>query len=136
MAGMDGVRTVLLHTCAFGGERRKATTLLANVPEIQEEYGHVCGERRAQANCPFLGVPHKAWAKANSRGGWDSLCKGEAEHQPLLCTAMAKAIARRRQVMVDAGEQLPPTCFIEVFSGPNAPLTEAVAAVVAPVPRD
>ena len=69
LAGMDGVRTVLLHTCAFGGERRKATTLLTNVPEIQEECGRVCGERRAQANCPFLDVPHKVCAKANSRSG-------------------------------------------------------------------
>ena len=136
LAAMDGVHAVVLHTCAFGGERRKATTLLSNIPELQEECGRTCEERRAWAPCPFLGVPHKQWTKTDGRGSWDSPAKKEAEYQSQLCTAMASAMVRRRQSMLDAGEHLPPTFFIEVFSGPNAPLTAAVAAAVKSVPRD
>ena len=137
LAAMDGVRSVLFHACASGGERRKRTTLLTNMPEVGEECGLVCGERRAMADCPFLGRPHLSWeSEVDAAGRFTPPSKGEAEYQPRLCAAIAKACIRRRQAVLEAGDPLPPTFFIEVFSGPNAPLTTAVAAACATVPRD
>ena len=137
LMAMDGVRAVLYHACAFGGVRRKAMTLLTNMSEVQDECGMVCGERRAKEACPYLGVPHLPWATVvDLRGTWKSPSKGEAEYQPRLCDALTKAFLRRRHAVVEAGGTLPPTFFIEVFSGPNAPLTAAVAAACKTVPRD
>ena len=137
LAGMEGVRVVLLHNCAFGGDRRKATTLLTNMEEVEEECGRVCGETRAKANCPYLGVPHKPWdPKVNSKGDFAVPSKSEAQYPAQLCEAIAKACIRRKKAMEEQGATSMPTFFIEIFSGPQAPLTQAVARACGAVPRD
>ena len=86
LAGMEGVRVVLLHNCAFGGDRRKATTLLTNMAEVEEECGRVCGETRAKASCPFLGRPHTQWdPKVDAKGNFAVPSKDEAEYTPPRC---------------------------------------------------
>ena len=139
LAGLPGVKRVDLHNCAFGGLRRKATTFLTNLPELEEECGKLCSESRAEANCPHLGVPHLPWApKVDGMGCFDPPSKEEADYPVALCEAIARACVRRRAgVMAKGGRfTLPTSLFIEVFSGINAPLTAAVAAAVKAVPRD
>ena len=137
LMGMAGVRKVLLHNCAFGGSRRKATTLLTNLEDLEAECGVLCGETRADAPCPFSGVKHVKWAPAVGQDGhFDTPSGGESEYPVRLCEAMARAAMKLKETMEADGLPLPPSFFIEVFSGPNAPLTQAVARACATVPRD
>ena len=137
LAGMEGVRAVLLHNCAFGGDRRKATSLLTNMAEVEEECGRMCGETRAKANCPFLGRPHSPWDhKVNTKGDFADPSKGESQYPAQLCESITKACMRRKKAMEESGAVMVPTFFIEIFSGPEAPLTQAVARACVAVPRD
>ena len=137
LAGMEGVRVVLLHNCAFGSDRRKATTLLTNMAEVEEECGRVCGETRAKASCPFLGRPHTPWdPNVNTKGDFAVPSKGESQYPAQLCESIAKACMRRKRAMEESGAVMMPTLFIEIFSGPEAPLTQAVARACGAVPRD
>ena len=96
----------------------------------------MCGET-AKASCPFLGSPHTPWdPKVNAKGDFAVPSKGESEYPAPLCEAIAKACMQRKKAAEETGAALPPTFFIEIFSGPNAPLTQAVARACSTVPRD
>ena len=79
--------------------------------------------------------PHPLGPKVNSKGDFAVPSKSEAQYPTQLCEAIAKACIRRKAAMEEQGVTPMPTFFIEIFSGPNAPLTQAVARACSAVPR-
>ena len=125
LAKMKGMAWVTFHNCAFGGERRKYTAVLTNIPGMREALGQHCSARAEDAPCDFSGKPHVTW-KASWKDGFATTVTGpESEYPAAMCSAMAKPIALCREAAPELATGLP-FAFLEVFSGPNAPLTQAV----------
>ena len=125
LAGMAGVRRVVLNTCAFGSSRRKWTALLTNIPELEDECHRECHAWEQGDPCDFTGQLHESWipgVEGNSLGLTKT--KLEEEYQPELCEAMSRAFMKRLEHDPRLAECA--YAFLEVFSGPNAPLTGAM----------
>ena len=126
LAAMAGVRWTVFHNCALGGLRRKYSGVLSNIPEVHEcMKGKLCKARDEEAPCDFTGERHLSWAATWKESGASVVTEAEAEYPQGMCEALAKAIAAR-VVSVPAGSAGTPFAFLEVYSGPNAPLTAAV----------
>ena len=70
--------------------------------------------------CDRTGLPHLKWKPATSGGKVVQFTTGdEREYPPGFCQAYAKCALK---VLGESGT------FVEVFSGPNAPLSRAVAS--------
>ena len=59
LAKVKGVSWVTLHSRAFGGDRRKHTGLLSNMPGLTEGCEKLCQAREERAPRDYSGVPHK-----------------------------------------------------------------------------
>ena len=78
----------------------------------------------------LLRGPHKSW-KARWEADYGSTVTGpEAEYPRPLCEAMAAPIVRCEAEAPALAARLP-FAFLEVFSGPHAPLTQAVRRAMA-----
>ena len=122
---MRGMVWVTLHNCAFGGKRRKYTALLTNVPGMKEALGVHCSTRAEGEPCEFSGEPRQSW-RATWKDGFATTVTGPESEYPLgMCSSMAKQIALCPGAAPELASSLPFT-FLEVFSGPNAPLAQAV----------
>lgn len=106
-------------TCMFeGSERRKMQQLLTNVKPLAELIGKVCKGGRV---CERTGKPHKKWKPMVTGGKILSFSTGEEREYPIgFCKSYAQATL---------GYLKPGDAFVEVFSGPNAPLSREVAQV-------
>ena len=107
-----GVFVTRYHTCMFeGSRRRKAQVLIHNVPEL-ELMGRVCNE---YSRCARTGLPHEKWRPIVSGGKVAQFITGEEREYPKgFCDEYARL--------------LPPLgSFLEVYSGPNAPLSDGVS---------
>ena len=115
-----GVFSTEYHACMFrGGRRRKAQVLIHNIKELEEVVGLTCQSSRL---CSRTHQPHLPWKPRVVNGRVTSFATGEErEYPPGFCEAYATAVQK-----ATAGKD---SVFIEVFSGPNAPLSRAVAAV-------
>lgn len=130
LAGMKGMVWITCHNCAHGGKRRKYTGFLTNVPGAQEALGVLCSAREEDAPCDFSGVPHLPWTASWKDGRVETLTAPEAQYPTGMCVALAKLIAACPDVSPALASQMP-YAFLEVFSGPEAPLTQAVRSALA-----
>ena len=114
-----GVFCTKYHACMFSPcKRRKRQVLIHNVPELEDELGLVCHNERC---CDRTGSPHLSWKPKVDRGKIVSFSTGDERAYPSeFCEKYAKAL---RRVYLENDE----FSFVEIFSGPNAPLSCAVA---------
>ena len=114
-----GVYTTQYHTCMFEGSKRsKNQILIHNVKELDEEIGRLCS---SNCRCSRTGLRHLAWRPKVQAGKIISFATGEEREYPEgFCKAYACALQRLR-----SRENI--QSFLEVFSGPNAPLSSSIA---------
>ena len=117
----DGVICTPYHSCMFEPcKRRKRQVLIHNRPEWDEEIGKRCSNEKC---CSRTGLPHKSWKPIVQDGKVLSFQTGQEREYPRgFCKAYARAV---RGIAESSNKTLK---FVEVFSGPSAPLTMAVAA--------
>ena len=125
LAALPGMVWVTLHSCAFGGQRRKYTAFLTNVPGLKEACGRHCTAREEEAPCDYSGRPHKSWRPIWKDGYATTVTQPESQYPEPLCEALAGCIALCPGAAPELASKLP-FVFLEVYSGPNAPLTRAV----------
>ena len=116
LRSLPGVRTVFYNTCMFQGSRRKKfQVLITNEPIFEEFIGKLCSGNHL---CDRTGLKHLKWRPTVSAGKVAQFQTGDEREYPLgFCQEYAKAASR---CMGQSG------AFLEVFSGPNAPLSYAV----------
>ena len=115
----SGVYATQYHTCVFeGSKRRKNQVLIHNVKELDEEIGRLCV---SNCRCSRTGLRHLAWRPKVQAGKIISFATGEEREYPKgFCEAYARALQRLR-----SRENI--QSFVEVFSGPNAPLSSSIS---------
>ena len=126
LAQSKGVHRVTFTNCCFaGGERNKLTAVLTNAQFIAGALeGRLC---RGRDLCERTGAPHLTWAPVVRDGVIATYpTEAEAEYPAGLCVEVAKGVAELVEA-AHSGDRYE-WDFIEVFSGPNAPLSRAVAA--------
>ena len=111
-----GVRVINYHTCMFEGSRRKKyQALITNRVEF-ESMGRICNGNKV---CDRTGEPHLKWRPVVHAGKVLQFTTGDEREYPKgFCESYAKCLGPR----LSSSES-----FIEIFSGPNAPLSSAVA---------
>ena len=113
---LQGVRVLDYTTCMFEGSRRRKFQSLVCNHEAFEPMSLVCQGKKL---CDRTGLPHLKWRPTTSGGKVLQFTTGDEREYPSgFCKSYAKCAA---EVLQTSGT------FIEVFSGPNAPLSKAVA---------
>ena len=120
LESMEGVMCTEYHTCMFyPSERKKSQCLIHNIPALAAPLGKLC----QGPVCQRTGKKHKDWRPRVEKGRVQSFATGEEREYPSeFCTTYANALEEMRN-----DEDF---VFLEVFSGPNAPLSHAVAKAV------
>ena len=113
------VHVIEYHTCRFGGsKRRKFQVLITNRAEFRRWIGLTC----EGPLCQRTGEPHQRWRPTVSCGKVVQFQTGDEREYPAgFCEAYSLAV-QEILLKTDAKE----ASFVEVFSGPNAPLSHAV----------
>ena len=117
----EGFFSTEYHTCMFEPcERKKFQRLIHNHLPLDQHIGRRCEGKNI---CSRTGKPHKDWRPKVSQGKVISFATGDEREYPRgFCEAYAEGV---RDL-----SRSPEFSFLEVFSGPNAPLSSAVAATV------
>jgi hypothetical protein len=118
------VHVIKYHTCRFeGSRRRKFQMLITNRACFVDFIGKLCEGHL----CMRTGGPHLKWRPTVHNGQVLQFQTGDEREYPVgFCKEYAKAAG----LVLGSGGS-----FLEVFSGPNAPLSVEVGALLgAPVP--
>lgn len=110
------VHRCVYSTCMYeGSRRRKMQALLTNVKGIEAELNKVCQGGKV---CDRTGAPHLKWRPVTSGNKVVQFQTGDEREYPVgFCKAYARGVVASPMI----------NSFLEVFSGPNAPLSQAVA---------
>ena len=111
-----GVRVLDYTTCMFEGSRRRKLQALVCNHEAFEPMSLVCQGKRV---CDRTGLPHLKWRPTTSGGKVVQFTTGDEREYP---AGFCEAYARCADAVLSTSGT-----FLEVFSGPNAPLSKAVA---------
>lgn len=119
----NGVMKVEYTTCMFeGSRRRKRQVLITNVKHFRYHIGLCCSGGTV---CDRNGLKHLKWRPKTFGNKVVQFTTGEEREYPKgFCEAYAKAVKE-----FHAEAQGGKASFMEIFSGPNAPLSKAVADV-------
>ena len=118
LMGLPGVFVVYYHNCMFrGSRRRKYQIMIVNSTSLKDHFVNtLCESDRC---CTRTGLSHLKWKPLVKDGKVLQFKTGdEREYSAGFCEFYASALS-------DAELSGP---FLEVFSGPNAPLSQAVAS--------
>ena len=108
-----GVYSTFYHTCMFeGSRRRKYQILVHNLPEL-EAMGKLCS---SSGLCDRSGRLHEKWRPVIANGRVQQFTTGEEREYPVGFCQVYAGLLRA---------SIP--SFLEVFSGPNAPLSNEVS---------
>ncbi len=113
----EGVSCIEYSTCMFEGSRRKKRqVLITNSDSFIQEIGREC---KGSRHCERTGQPHLKWKPLTSGSKVIQFTTGEEREYPIgFCQSYARAV----KSLLDGNKK-----FIEIFSGPNAPLSGEVA---------
>jgi len=127
LSKLKGVKVVRHHHCMFEPcEHRKYQIEYTNIPEVAEELDLLCA---SAAVCSRTGRPHASWQHEVQQGRVTHFSTGDLTEYPAgLCKAKARGYVRYLKRVGPADKSF---VFLQVFSGPNAPLTGAVRAAIA-----
>ena len=127
---MPGVQLVFYHSCAFGGHRRKYQAICTNIPGFDQSVHRLCGAADPSMPCEHSGEAHLPWEPSGMGEASEMIpTQFESEYSPELSAAVAKPVALLINQELEKARHHP-VSFIEVFSGPNAPLTSAVRSAL------
>ncbi len=114
-----GVFCIFYNTCMFLGSRRKKfQVLITNEKSFEKFIGKLC---TGNHTCSRSGLKHLKWRPTVSSGKVVQFQTGDEREYPLgFCQEYAKAAKECLSL---------PARFVEIFSGPNAPLSHAVGEV-------
>ena len=128
LRNMEGVFSSFYHTCMFPGSSRRKHQVLIHNREYLRSMERTCPDPRV---CQRTGGQHQKWRPIVSAGRVTQYITGEEHAYPQgFCAAYAESV---RQSILERSLR----SFVEVFSGPNAPLSAAVAGVAGcPPPGD
>ena len=113
------VRAYHYHTCMFEGSRRKKFQVLITNSEYFLAMGREC---KGGKICDRTGEPHLKWRPTVTGGKVLQFTTGDEREYPKgFCSAYAACISE----LLGSGKS-----FIEIFSGPNAPLSQAVSDLI------
>ena len=117
LLGCKGVFCVFYTTCMFkGSKRRKCQVLICN-HEVFHVMEKCCSQRGV---CERTGEKHLKWRPATANGSVVQFHTGDEREYPVgFCEAYAECAV---EVLQASGR------FVEIFSGPNAPLSQAVCS--------
>ena len=114
-----GVRVLEYTTCMFEGSRRRKSQSLVCNHEAFSPMSLICQGKKV---CDRTGLPHLKWRPTTSGGKVLQFTTGDEREYPAgFCKEYAKCAST---ILAPSGT------FLEVFSGPNAPLSKAVAATL------
>ena len=110
-----GVFLTPYHTCMYEGSRRKKNQMLIHNDERFRSLGRICEGGKL---CDRTGLPHLKWRPTTSGGKVVQFVTGEEREYPIgFCQEYASVAT---EILREGGK------FVEVFSGPNAPLSQAI----------
>ena len=110
------VSTFFYHTCMFPGSRRKRYQVLIT---NRKEFAKMARTCEGSYRCCRTGEKHFKWRPTVTGGKVLQFTTGDEREYPQgFCSAYANCLSER----LHNGET-----FVEIFSGPNAPLSKAVA---------
>ena len=117
LESLQGFFSTEYHACMFEScRRRKSQVLIHNIPGMVQYIGHLCSSSKI---CSRTGVSHLSWKPSVKNGRVTSFPTGEEREYPSgFCAAYALGISTLQEE---------DQSFLEVFSGANAPLSQAVA---------
>eukprot|EP00435_Cladocopium_sp_Y103_P048347 s363_g14.t1 len=114
-----GVREINYHTCMFEGSRRKKYQVLITNGEEFTPMGRLCTGSQI---CCRTGERHLKWRPSVANGKVVQFTTGDEREYPKgFCVEYA---ANAKPLLSDGGS------FVEIFSGPNAPLSSAVGVML------
>eukprot|EP00435_Cladocopium_sp_Y103_P062053 s206_g23.t1 len=114
LLSLKGVKVLYYNTCMFEGSRRKNQLLIYNNPCF-DILAKVCQGRTI---CNRTNLKHLKWRPTTSGGKVLQFTTGDEREYPIgFCRAYASCA---KSLLGSSGK------FVEVFSGPNAPLSRAV----------
>lgn len=120
LRSMEGVFSSFYHTCMFPGSSRRKHQVLIHNREYLKELGLECPDSRV---CQRTGSQRQKWRPIVSQGRVAQYITGEEREYPHgFCEAYAEAIKEK----ITDGEL---RSFVEIYSGPNAPLSSAISVV-------
>ena len=118
LVSQEGVFMTMYHTCMFPGSSRRKSQVLIHNSESFKRMGRVCNGSHL---CDRTGRPHHKWRPIVSGGRVTQYITGEEREYPSgFCLTFAdcfKSLAEKEDIQ----------SFVEVFSGPNAPLSNEVS---------
>ena len=128
LSARPDVHEIEYHTCRFAGsKRRKFQVLITNRPEFRNWIGLTCEGHI----CQRTQEAHQRWRPAVSCGKVIQFQTGDEREYPI---GFCEAYARAAQEILEKEAGNEPS-FLEVFSGPNAPLSHSIGRTTgAPVP--
>ena len=113
----EGVSCIEYSTCMFEGSRRKKRqVLIPNSDSFIKEIGREC---KGSRHCERTGQPHLKWKPLTSGSKVIQFTTGEEREYPI---GFCRSYARAAKSLLDGIKR-----FVEIFSGPNAPLSGEVA---------
>ena len=123
LLAQPGVLSIHHHHCMFAGcTHRKFQVLITNVPELKDCIGLICDN---SGTCNRTGPPHPSWKHSidPASGRINEFATGKLSEYPSgFCASFAQGLTKWLH-----GRPCNRSCaFMEVFSGPNAPLSKAV----------
>ena len=120
LESLPGVFATEYHACMFEGcKRRKRQILIHNAPELHDAVSRIC---KSESRCSRTGERHLGWKPQVSEGRVKSFSTGEEREYPKgFCESYAAGVSNLADRL---GSSM---TFVEIFSGPHAPLSKAVA---------
>ena len=127
-----GVLCIWHHHCMFEPcQRRKYQIVITNVKMMEDAVGLLCA---SDSICSRTGLPHESWAPTVTDGEITAFATAKATEYPRgFC--MASSFGYKAWLASLTKIPKHSLLFSEIFSGPNAPLTEAVRDMVGSRPR-
>ena len=118
LANEQGVFVTPYHTCMFdGSSRRKSQVLIHNLACLKG-MGRVCSNSKI---CDRSGKPHHKWRPIVNMGRVSQYVTGEEREYPKgFCSSYAACLN-------DSVQKSLLSSFVEIYSGPNAPLSNAIS---------
>eukprot|EP00435_Cladocopium_sp_Y103_P040890 s1234_g11.t1 len=109
------VHVIYYHTCMFEGSRRKKYQVIIT---NRKKFIKFLGKQCSGSLCQRTGLEHLRWRPTVSGGQVIQFQTGDEREYPIgFCKEYAKAAG---EILAEGGT------FVEVFSGPNAPLSVCV----------
>ena len=120
LESLPGVFATEYHACMFEGcKRRKRQILIHNAAELHDAVSRIC---KSESRCSRTGERHLGWKPQVLEGRVKSFSTGEEREYPKgFCESYAAGVSRLADRL---GSSI---TFVEIFSGPHAPLSKAVA---------